>query len=332
MQVSRSYSGSVFGGLAQLLLEYYKARQLPVPELLVRIQKQERFEYRIWRELLLALQQQLQTPALGLDIATYVQPRHLGIMAYLALSCDHLGAALQRYHDFHRLVYDGSPLRVGHEDDHISIRWEEPEARACQITDEIAMALMVEFLKHFMGLDQVHVYEVHFSSPAPKHIARYEQYFQCKVRFSQPVTRLLLPVSELSRPVQHSDQTLQHLLMQQAQALLQQLPHSTQLDQRLQQAILTGLQRDRYQIEQIAAQLNISVRQLQRHLQQQGSTYQQRVQQIRLMLADQYLQNPHLGLKEIALLLGYSEQSAFQRAFRHWTGQTPRQWRLRRTD
>ena len=331
MQVSRSYSGSVFGGLAQLLLEYYQVRQLPVPELLARIQKQERFEYRIWRELLLTLQQQLQTPALGLDIATYVQPRHLGIMAYLALSCDHLGAALQRYQDFHRLVYDGSPLRVSHEDDYISVRWEEPEACACQITDEIAMALMVEFLKHFMGLDQVNVYEVHFSSPVPKHIARYTQYFQCRVRFSQPATRLLLPVSELSRPVQHGDQTLQQLLMQQAQALLQQLPHSTQLDQRLQQVILTGLQRDRYQIEQIAAQLNISVRQLQRHLQQQGSSYQQRVQQIRLMLADQYLQDPHLGLKEIALLLGYSEQSAFQRAFRHWTGQTPRQWRLRHT-
>jgi len=328
----QGYSGSVFGGLAQLLLDYYQAQALTVPEQLQHIQQQERFEYRIWRELLLGLEQQLQKPALGLDIAAYVQPRHLGIIAYLALSCESLGEALQRYHDFHRLIYDGSPLCVTSDIKYVSVSWEEPEAQPCQITDEIAIALMVEFLKHFMVLDQIHLYEVHFSCPAPRNIALYEQYFHCKVGFSQPLTRLLLPFSELSKPIKHSDQTLQHLLMQQAQALLEKLPHSTQLDQRLQQVILKGLQRDEYQIEQVAVKLEMSVRQLQRHLQQQGSTYQERVQHIRFMLARQYLKDPYLSLKEIALLLGYSEQSAFQRAFKHWTGQTPRQWRLYEQD
>ena len=51
------------------------------------------------------------------------------------------------------------------------------------------------------------------------------------------------------------------------------------------------------------------------------------MQEIRLILAQQYLQDCHLSLQEIALLLGYSEQSAFQRAFKHWTKQTPQQWR-----
>ena len=69
------------------------------------------------------------------------------------------------------------------------------------------------------------------------------------------------------------------------------------------------------------------MRQLQRHLQQQGSTYQQRMQQVRCMLAEEYLRDPHLGLHEIALLLGYSEQSAFQRAFKQWRHVTPLQWR-----
>ncbi|KCZ36218.1 araC-type DNA-binding -containing domain protein [Acinetobacter baumannii 25691_7] len=51
-------------------------------------------------------------------------------------------------------------------------------------------------------------------------------------------------------------------MVQQAQALLEQLPNSTQLDQRLQHSILTGLQKNQYQIEYIAAQLGLSVRQL----------------------------------------------------------------------
>lgn len=71
----------------------------------------------------------------------------------------------------------------------------------------------------------------------------------------------------------------------------------------------------------------MSVRQLQRHLQQQNTTYQERVQEIRQLLATQYLQDPHLSLHEIAILLSYSEQSAFQRAFKLWSGLTPHQWR-----
>ncbi len=150
------------------------------------------------------------------------------------------------------------------------------------------------------------------------------------MRFSQPITQVLLPVSELAKPFHQGDQTLQHLLLQQAQALLEKLPNSTQTDQRLQQAILTRLQKNMYQIEHIAQQLHISVRQLQRHLQQQGTTYQKRMQEVRCLLAEQYLQDPHLSLQEIALLLGYSEQSAFQRAFKQWTQHTPQQWRMQR--
>ncbi|WP_139109444.1 helix-turn-helix domain-containing protein, partial [Acinetobacter baumannii] len=68
------------------------------------------------------------------------------------------------------------------------------------------------------------------------------------------------------------------------------------------------------------------VRQLQRHVQQQNTTLQERVQQVRFMLATEYLKDPHLGLQEIALLLCYAEQSAIERAVKHWTKQTPQQW------
>ena len=155
----------------------------------------------------------------------------------------------------------------------------------------------------------------------------YEQYFRAKVRFNQDKAQIQLTVSELSRPLRQGDQTLQELLKQQAEALLEKLPHATDMDQRLQQAILAGLQKNMFQIEAIARQMNLSVRKLQRYLQQQGKTYQQRMQEIRCMMAQQYLKDSRLSLQEIALLLGYSEQSAFQRAFKHWTAQTPQQWR-----
>jgi AraC-like DNA-binding protein len=264
-------------------------------------------------------------------IAAYVQPKHLGIIAYLALSCENLGEAMACYQDFHRLIYDGSPLVVEFNHPYASIRWEAPELHPTQLTDEIAIALMVQFLKLFMSGENINLHEVHFVNVAPKNISVYEQYFRCKVRFDQPKTQLLLPVTEAFKPLKTGDHTLQQLLLQQAQALLDKLPNSTQLDQRLQHAILTGLQKNQYQIDFIAEKLGLSVRQLQRHLQQQNTTFQERVQQIRFMLATEYLKDPHLSLQEIALLLCYSEQSAFQRAFKIWTNQTPQQWRNNNT-
>lgn len=322
-----TYSGSVYGGLGDLLLTFCQVKQLPISTKLTQIQNLERFDYQIWRELLTEINQQVQQPALGLEIAEYVQLKHLGILGYLAQSCVNLGEALQRYHHFYRLLYDGSPLIIQADNEKLLIRWDVPDILTTQITNEIAIALMYQFLKHFLHIDDIELSEVHFIHSAPKNVRIYEQYFHCQVKFSQSLTQINVPINLLGKPIRHADPTLQNLLTQQATALLQQLPNSTHLDERLQQAILQGLQKNQYQIENISTQLNISVRKLQRYLQQQKTTYQQRMQAVRLMLAEQYLQDPHLSLQEIALLLGYSEQSAFQRAFRQWTGHTPQGWR-----
>lgn len=327
-QHMHDYSGSVYGGLGQLLYAFSLAKNLTISDQLRRVQHLERFDFQIWRELLNEISEQIPSPTLGLEIAAFVEPKHLGIIAYIAMSCEHLAEAVQRYYDFHRLIYDGSPLHIDVSDTHIQIRWRElPANVVTQLTDEIAIAILAQFLKQLFSSQGIQLHQVNFSHAQPKHHQAYREFFACSVAFSQPHSALLLSKQALEQRIVHADQTLQKLLMQQAQALLAELPHSTQLDERLQQSILMGLQKNNYQIESIAQQLSMSVRQLQRHLQAQNTSYQQRVQQIRHMLALQYLQDPHLSLQEIALLLSYSEQSAFQRAFKQWTGATPQMWR-----
>jgi AraC-like DNA-binding protein len=324
----KDYTGSVHGGLAQLLHNYCVRSGLAIPHNLAMIQKSERFDFSAWREILNEIYQLNPQPALGLHIAQLVKPQHLGIIGYIALSCTTVAEALSRYHEYHRLIYDGTPLAVELKDDHLTIRWEDlPIHLSTQITDEIAIALLVEFLKRHAGIEHLNILEVNFRFPAPKNVAIYERFFSSKVKFSQDFVKITFPVQLLQAPILQADQTLQKLLMHQAQDLLNQLPNNTQLDERLQQAILVGIQRNNYQIQTIAEQIGMSVRQLQRHLQQHGETYQQRVQDVRRVLAIQYLQDPFLSLQEISMLLSYSEQSAFQRAFRQWMNMTPQQWR-----
>ena len=93
MQQFKDYTGSVYGGLGHLLYAYSQAKGLAISEKLQQVQNLERFDYSLWRDLLTDIEQHVQVPALGLNIAEYVQPKHLGIIAYIALSCNSLGNA-----------------------------------------------------------------------------------------------------------------------------------------------------------------------------------------------------------------------------------------------
>ncbi|NKI18703.1 helix-turn-helix transcriptional regulator [Spongiibacter sp. KMU-166] len=79
-------------------------------------------------------------------------------------------------------------------------------------------------------------------------------------------------------------------------------------------------------IEQVAKKLEMSTRSLRRKLQQEGTSYQDLLQEVRLGLAKQYLRDK-LSVEQIAELLGYSETSAFSRAFKGWTGKAPQEFR-----
>ena len=93
------------------------------------------------------------------------------------------------------------------------------------------------------------------------------------------------------------------------------------------QLIVKQLEDDGVELAGIAAQLNLSTRSLQRLLQEQGLSFTQLVDGVRRELAERYLADATLDLTDIAFLLGFSEQSAFQRAFKRWMGKTPAAFR-----
>ncbi|NMO23072.1 helix-turn-helix transcriptional regulator, partial [Pyxidicoccus fallax] len=97
--------------------------------------------------------------------------------------------------------------------------------------------------------------------------------------------------------------------------------------QRVRDAIRASLREGPPQVGEVAQQLHVSLRTLQRRLAEHGTAFQDEVDAVRRELAFQYLKDPHLGVSEVAFLLGYSELSTFDRAFKRWTGLTPRVWR-----
>ncbi len=318
---------SVNGGLAQLIGRFCQQQSLSVPIACQHYQSSQRIPFEVWQQILRQINQDYQKPAVGLQIARLIEPAHIGIMGYLGLSCQNLGEALSRFEHYHRLAYDCNDLQIQAIDQSIEISWGIDAGKPGQLADETAIALFTNITQQLIAPATLQLNRVEFVNLPPANTHIYEQYFGCPVFFEADKTRIRIPVATLAIPINRADDTLKQLLENQAAALMHELPQHDRFDQQLQQLITQAVQQGDIQIECIAAKMGLSVRSLQRELVKRGYSFQQRLAQVRETLAKQYLQDPNLSLIDIALLLAYSEQSAFQRAFKQWTGQTPFQWR-----
>jgi len=101
----------------------------------------------------------------------------------------------------------------------------------------------------------------------------------------------------------------------------------TELTSRISQTIAGNLRAGHVGLDAIAKQLGFSARTLQRRLQEQDLEFNTLVEEIRIAKALEYMENSTRSINDIALGLGYTEASSFTRAFRRWTGLSPREFR-----
>ncbi len=323
----------VAGDLAGLLLDYLQEQGIDDAPLLRRLQQyapNSRMTFQEWWNLLEAIQQRLPDHAVGLELGLSIRPIHLGLLGYLTLSCDTVADALQRFERYQRLLHEGDHAHAIAQDDQVCMRWSSDFGPSSRLSDEVLVVGMLRFVRMMTGRGDLVPSRVRFNFPAPENLARYEELFHCPVEFECPFTELRFPLAYFSLPVTNSDPGLKNLLERQAEALLAVMPTSEDFEQALQQAIIKAIQNGEPTLETVARTLALSPRTLHRRLADKKLVFKGLLQQTRLQLARQYLDEQHLTLSEIALLLGYSEQSAFTRAFRQWTGKTPLQYQRRR--
>lgn len=152
------------------------------------------------------------------------------------------------------------------------------------------------------------------TSPLPS--ARYRRYFEADAHLVQSCNALLLTEQQLNQPIAQQDPTLHRTLVQ---YLKQIHPHgSTDLLEQVRRLVLRLLPTQQCRLPLIAEQLGLQARTLQRQLAKRGQGFEEIVDSIRRERADAYL-----PLSHIAGLLGYSEQSVFNRACRRWFAPQP---------
>ena len=166
-----------------------------------------------------------------------------------------------------------------------------------------------------------------------KHAARgdlsvYAAHFGCPVHFEAERDAILVTDDMLSVPNKLGDETIARFFDQHLAAELAALADDTGLEQRVRIAVSQSLSEGVPTVTDIASQLGMSGRTLQRRLSDKGASFQSLVDLARRELAEQLLRDTDYSLAEVAFLTGFAEQSGFTRAFKRWAGQTPRSYRM----
>jgi AraC-like DNA-binding protein len=281
-----------------------------------------------WRRLLGTASAALQEPALGLLVGASITPAHLGPLGYVLSSSNSVAEAIARYIRCQRLVHDVSPVRHAVQEGRVVLEWSAESRTVGLLVNQCGMAALARFAADLTE-GAARPCAVYFVEPQPPDLQPYQDLFGCPVLFGQAATRMDFPLAVLAMPLRRADPALAQMLDLQVQAMLAALPaRSSALEQAIRQSLPRLMLNGEPELGAVARELSLSARTLRRRLHEQGLNFRALLDDTRRRLAQDYLADGQLALAEVALLLGYSEQSAFNRATQRWTGMTPRRWRM----
>lgn len=169
--------------------------------------------------------------------------------------------------------------------------------------------------------------EVFFKHKKPKSIKHHEAYFGCPVHFAADKDAMLLSHQSLSEPNVLGDEGITQFLVSHLDKELAQIKDTPTLQTQIKGEIARALSEGLPKMTDIARGLGLSARSFHRRLAEQGLSFQTLTEETRREIAVNMLREDQYALSEIAFLTGYSEQSAFNRAFKRWTGETPANYR-----
>jgi AraC-like DNA-binding protein len=265
-------------------------------------------------------------PYLALHLATALPPGAFGIVEYVVRSAATAGDAIAlglRYLNIVDEVSRGEMVRGDHPD-HVDLL----VGADSPIPHEASLAAVVGQARMLAG-DAFRPLAVDFAHRPPGEHAVYEAFFRCPVRFGAPHTRLVLSRASLDIPLATADPNLLPILLRAADALLARCATPSTTADEVRRVLADALRTGEADVEHVAAHLGTTARSLQRRLKDEDTTFFAVRDELRRELASTYLDGG-LSITEISFLLGFSEASAFFRAFKRWTGTTPQASRLSR--
>lgn len=269
-------------------------------------------------------------PSFGWRLGQQVRPTTYGVNGILLLACGTLGEAVQQVLRFESLVHDLGSSSLTLEGDCAVYVWRN-DCWAHPCADAVAESVFagIQTCAEWLSASPLGNYALEFSHTASAAHARFiAEASGAQVRFGAAQHRAVFPAALLQKPIPQANTAMLPLLQQHADALLQaRHPQERGIVAQVRQRISARLGRGAVKLADVAADLALSTRTLQRRLLEVGLAYQAVLDATRHELACHYLAHTAMPVGEIGMLLGFQDAPAFHHAFKSWQGQGPGQYR-----
>jgi AraC-like DNA-binding protein len=263
---------------------------------------------------------------LGFKFGQIFEADRWGILGYIALTSQSVADAIAAQYKYQSLSGNmGAPLLISH--GHVTTLQWVPAYNCSHHLPEQILTGLVSLARTLTNTEDFSPTTVFFTHKPQTEISEYENYFNCPVRFEAQFNGIVMDNSELQAPIRKSDAELNLVLNSHAQSMLTQQTFNSPMEV-IKDYIVKTLPDHVPEIDEVSEYLGLSVRSTQRKLQDYGTSFSQVLDAIRKELALTYLRQTHNSVLYVSERLGFSEQSAFQRAFKRWTGTTPRRYRV----
>ena len=278
---------------------------------------------RFWRSLI----KHDPDPALGMRLGNSTSVRELGIVGYTMAYSRTLGEALQRLVRYIHILNQGVLCTLSREGLRATmVIHSELAFDRLRHPVDIRLAAVLRTAREITGVEIVPV-EVQFPYPRPDDTSHHARYFACLLSFGCDDAALVFSQEDLKRPVSGADEELCKYLDRLADETITTLDQDASFTNKLRRVIWIELSDGVPTLQHTSGTLGISTRALQRRLSEEGTTFTTVLRDLRREVAMGLIRHREMAVCEIAYLLGYAEPSTFHRAFRRWTGTSPREYR-----
>lgn len=273
------------------------------------------------------LADQYLLPGFGLRQGRQLNSEDYGTLGLSWKTCRRAKEILDRIERFMVLVTDHGHVRIEENGGFTTINlYRDAGRKGVETANEATFVMLTGVLAEVTGREILPV-NVHFKHNREA-VAAFFDFFQCPVGFGQANYSIQFRTSDLETPIIKADKSIQQYLVERMDEEKKGIDaNADQLLKEIHTLVTEALPSGIPSVSQIAEYLGMSARTLKRRLSEKGHSFRDLVQKIQRDISLDLLRNSNQTIGEIAFQTGFSEQSALNRAFKRWTGQSPVDYR-----
>ena len=262
-------------------------------------------------------------PSFGLHFGERYHPKNAGPLTYVVLNSPTMAVAFANIARYLRVHNEAAEVSFHQVDPwaYLGLRLDFP-VEQCRQHTEFSLTVGVGLIRLMVGSGWAPV-EVRFAHASPPDLTEHARVFGAPVTFGSGTNALVIEAEVCERDIPAADSRLYPIMLRYLDRILEAIPREDTLVAAVRRRIGAALRYGEPTLARVASELAIGPRTLQRKLEKCGVDFTELVADTRRRFAMQYLENHRNTLTDVAFLLGYSEVSAFNRAFKRWTGLTP---------